>query len=456
LCAAAVEAILSPEGGIDIQRPDVADRLFKLLSHPDPEIVKEAASLCTAYKVPGVESALRNVMAKGQGPIDKLAEELVSCATTPESVLAALPYLFGKREECSGAPTYWNYWRVLENPDPSVSGPLRDALRRYLLTYEGGSRLDDDWVRNLASVADESVVPVLEDILTFAKDTMSRDAALEGLGRVRPREAFHRILQEARHREPLDIPFGLLHRYATEEDSERVLDFLYPVLSIQNRKWIYLEEVQLLLDKLGRGGREFIERNKHRLHATAAEWVEWKLRGVVARDVLADLRSAGVIPETPEELFQRAARWFDSSQKSQPEQLLSALRFSATVTLFDRESCGVPAPHQELIRMLADNSNGQFNPECPVQIWREDKDSREGPCVVQFIYHGKLYRFGAENWGDWYNVQSVIRALNTALENNSQPQRYIRIHDDGQSDFVIFADPTTFLPIARHYALALP
>ena len=52
--------------------------------------------------MPGVQElkeGLRAAIAKGRGPLEDLAETLARLATTPESVEAAIPHLFKKRQK---------------------------------------------------------------------------------------------------------------------------------------------------------------------------------------------------------------------------------------------------------------------------------------------------------------------------------------------------------------------
>jgi hypothetical protein len=116
----------------------------------------------------------------------------------------------------------------------------------------------------------------------------------------------------------------------------------------------------------------------------------------------------------------------------------------------------LPCHHEELIRDFADHSDGKFKPECPVQIWhRQSEGDLDSPYTVQFLYRGLLYRFWAENYGDYYDVEAVARALNTALERNGQRERYLGLYTGDQCACLVFADPAAFVPVAEKYGLPL-
>ncbi len=139
-----------------------------------------------------------------------------------------------------------------------------------------------------------------------------------------------------------------------------------------------------------------------------------------------------------------------------PVYLPALLSRAGILTAFDAETGHVPSRHDRLILDFADNSAGRFTPECPVQTWhRKREDDFDAPYTVRFIYKDRLYRFGAENRGDWYDVEAVQRALNFALETAGQKERYISEESGGQVASFIFAVPGAYLPIAQKYSLPI-
>lgn len=79
----------------------------------------------------------------------------------------------------------------------------------------------------------------------------------------------------------------------------------------------------------------------------------------------------------------------------------------------------------------------------------------DAPYIVQLVYKNRLFRVGAENYGDWYDVEAVHRLVDLALETAGQPERFIPLRSGGQEAIFVFADPKAFLPIASKYGLAL-
>jgi hypothetical protein len=139
-----------------------------------------------------------------------------------------------------------------------------------------------------------------------------------------------------------------------------------------------------------------------------------------------------------------------------PYALLGALAQAGLLTVFDAETGMVPCDHHRLILEFGEGSAGRFVPECPVQLWHQQgEEDYDAPYTVQFLYRGKLYSFGAENYGDWYDVEAVQNAINFALADAGRPERYLALESDGQMAQFVFADPAAFLPVAERYGLPL-
>jgi hypothetical protein len=461
LCAASLDMLGDWQSKVDLARPEMAARIVKLLSSADPDVVRKAVHLCAWRKVPGAEAGLRAALAGGRGPAVELAEVLARLATTMESVQAALPYLFRRRQEKYTCSVSSSFHPVINHPDPAVATPLRQALQQDLLSYEGDEdRLGQHWAGDLASVADHTAAAVLEDIVARAKDPVSRAYALEGLARLQPERAVERILAEVRRYGPWDMLLRLLRKYAVEEDYERICAALFPPSGGGEERRPGLEEARLLLENLGGRGRQRLLDRLDRLEARARQWAVWKLQGLDVRSALAELHSAGVVRQTPDELLARMGEGQggggEALDVTEPALLAGALSYADLTTYFDTGTGFVPCNHHHLIRHFARGSGGRFTPEYPVQTWhRQGEDDYDGPYTVQFIYRGRLYRFAAENYGDYYDVDAVVRALNTALEHNGQRERYLGLYTGDQCARFVFADPAAFVPVAQRYGLPL-
>lgn len=139
-----------------------------------------------------------------------------------------------------------------------------------------------------------------------------------------------------------------------------------------------------------------------------------------------------------------------------PSLLWSALSWADVLTSFDMEIDEIPCEHHRLIMEFAEGSGGVFQPVCAVQTGhRKNDENIRAPYTVRFIDGGRLYRFGAENQGDWYDVKAVIPALTFALAKCGRRERFLGIETSGQDGTYGFADPAAFRPIDEKYSLAL-
>jgi hypothetical protein len=443
-----------------LSRPEIAARVLDLLrSSTDPAVIKQVVHICRWRNIPGAEEVVCAALLRGQEPREELGDALAHLATSAESVQAALPYLFRQRQKKYTMRLGSSFHRLLDHPDPKISQPLRRALQQYLLTYEGDDRLGQHWAGDLACVADLTDMPILEDIVARAKDPVSRAYALRGLARLEPERAVERVLAEIQRDRPWSMLTDLLQKYAVEADYERICALVYPSTS-EKKLRLERNDARLLLEKLGSRGRQQLLDRIDQFEAHAREWIKWKLEGLEVRQAVTELHAAGVIEMTPEEVMARIKEHHEKSGKpldtTEPSLLTLALGYSDLTVYFDTETGSLPCKHHDLILDFARSSGGRFGPECPVQIWHcQDEDDYKGPYTVQFIYCGRLYRFAAENYGDYYDVDAVVRAMNVALEHNGQRERYIGLYTGDQCAHFVFADPAAFIPIAQRYGLPL-
>ena len=100
---------------------------------------------------------------------------------------------------------------------------------------------------------------------------------------------------------------------------------------------------------------------------------------------------------------------------------------------FDVETSEVPVRHDELLAQFAKASGGAFQPEaCHENMLKKNEDDDEAPYRVQFIHRDRLYCFEARNFGDWYDVEAVVKACNQALQDSGSPKRFYQAESDGQ------------------------
>jgi len=452
--------------------PATSKKILELVASADSQISSFAAEICVLQEIPGIEEALQTVIAKGQGPIDTFADLLISEASKAESMELAMPLLLKEPLDGSTSVIKYGYENTLNHPNPAISKPFREAILKYLLKYKDkepkGRDEKERWNQDLCCAADESVLPILEDILANSNDSVSRSKALEAIARLKPETAVKQALAEIPKEKPLSNTIEILRKYANESNLENIFALRYQNGDVELKGKIGAEDVLLLLHRFGTRGKDWLLNNRDKFSAEAFQayrWAEWLSKDLTVDQLLTDMRLAGIIDQTPEELFQLVAALRRNSLSktgwAADESLIyETLRQAGILTDVSGGYGLVPPDHESLIREYARNSNGRFRPECQIQIHPEidrtgdykaedDDDDDDDPFwTVCFVYRERLYRFIAYYNGDYYSTLDVVHALNTALRLEGQPERYIRF-----LGCYLFADPDLFFPITERYAL---
>lgn len=457
---AALESLREWDVKADFKNVDFCRRILELLEDADPRIVKAAAKLCSYRSIPGAEDKMVTLLERSQSQNPSaIAEELAKIATTRRSVDALLPHVLNDDSDEFLQWTGYTFRKLVEHPDPDLSGPIKTALYQYTLRFPN-QRYDQILVDHLAKCAGEDSIPVLEDIWKNAEDTVSRTYAVEALARLLPEKAIDLLTSHIQRDGARSDIVSLLREHVTESDFDQIVPVVLKALRKSGRPF-EREVVRLYLIELGRRGEDFVRQHWEEFDEDARMWASWKLEGLDLLTALTELRAAGVIESSPDEITAKMQEGADTNDRhavdlSDPDSFIGALATEGIVVMFDAETGTVPCDHDRLILQFAECSRGQFSPQWPVQFWHQKSDDDfDGPYTVQFVYQDRLFRTGVENYGDWYDVEAVLKLINFALETAAQPQRFITLDSNGQVALFVFAEPAAFLPIAKRYGLPL-
>jgi hypothetical protein len=130
---------------------------------------------------------------------------------------------------------------------------------------------------------------------------------------------------------------------------------------------------------------------------------------------------------------------------------LTILGAAGCVYGFDVETGMFPNAHDSLMRELAalagDALAGALFDEIP-PVYDEnaaDEASEEvGPYRLSVYLDGKRYRIDAENHGDWYDLEAVLKLMNAVLADRRSSSRLFTLDTGGQESIVIAATPDAF------------
>jgi hypothetical protein len=189
-----------------------------------------------------------------------------------------------------------------------------------------------------------------------------------------------------------------------------------------------------------------------RLELPAQASLRWRIEGITPESAVDRLRSLGIAGEVSLDRVRR-----DLGEETDGLFLLyAALEEAGVLTRFDTETGTIPVRHDELISEFAEGSRGGFRPEALLEESHQDDDGEvDGPYTVQFVFEERLFRFTAENFGDWYDVAAVVSAINAAHAETGRRGRFIGLDTGGQDAAFLFGDPEVIAAAARELHLPL-
>lgn len=119
---------------------------------------------------------------------------------------------------------------------------------------------------------------------------------------------------------------------------------------------------------------------------------------------------------------------------------------------FDVETGQFPNAHDSLLRELAALVRPSLSGVVFEEIAPEDD---EGPYQLVAYADGMIYRTRAENQGDWYDVDAVLRLLDALLRARKSQDRYLAL-DTGDQTLIVVGGPRAAIDAALRQKLLTP
>jgi hypothetical protein len=148
---------------------------------------------------------------------------------------------------------------------------------------------------------------------------------------------------------------------------------------------------------------------------------------------VAELRAAG---------FDKLdASKLDTLDSDAPENILTS---AGLAYWFDVETDTFPNGHDSLMRSLAllvapTLQDVIFEEKAPP----DDVEDDSIPYELTVYAGGKRYRAQAANYGDWYDVVTVLQLMNRVMEDTKAPERFTPLSSTDQTLIVVAATPAT-------------
>lgn len=119
---------------------------------------------------------------------------------------------------------------------------------------------------------------------------------------------------------------------------------------------------------------------------------------------------------------------------------------------FDVETGQFPNAHDSLLRELAALVRPSLNGVVFEEIAPEDD---EGPYQLLAYADGMIYRTRAENQGDWYDVDAVLRLLDALLQARKSQDRFLAL-ETGDQTLIVVGGPRNAIDAALAQKLLTP
>lgn len=122
------------------------------------------------------------------------------------------------------------------------------------------------------------------------------------------------------------------------------------------------------------------------------------------------------------------------AQQMRSADATAVLMMAGHVTSFDAETDRFPNEHDSALRALAPLVRPALTGAVFEEVFPTDEDD-----AYQLIAYldGKRYHTPARNLGDWYDVEAMLRLLNTMLVDRDRVERFASLHTDDQTAWIV-------------------
>jgi hypothetical protein len=318
----------------------------------------------------------------------------------------------------------------------------RDHVQMLGLLAQNGEPKDVPFL--LAQIGDERYRPHISD------DTVG------GLAKLLEDDAVPRLCQLMTDERLAGFIVPVIGSLRENTSDTTVIEQLDSLFKRTNWTWIRERIVRALLDI---GGEEAIRRAEVLTSQLPEEkrWeFMWRIRGIDMDTFVNFMNSTGLCNRIdPAQVRERLREsWLDHPIPA--DRLLDAtLSASGMCISFDTETDELPCRHDELISDFSNASMGVFDTGWTNEIWRQKNDKDyEADYSVQFLFNDRLYEFTAQDFGDWYDVTSVVDAIHRALSDAGIRQRFFALKSDDQGASFVFCTPKFADELRQKYYFA--
>ncbi|MCA9255417.1 MAG: hypothetical protein KDA33_07250, partial [Phycisphaerales bacterium] len=348
--------------------------------------------------------------------------------------------------------------RLLAAKDASIRQKAADLLaRRATADLDGASS-------TVHTVTQSACVKLLRDFNGPAIDALagqiqanSRDAYLKMCVYLRERrvegdKALPRILADLSNPELRHMALFAIETLYEDTRDAAVVAGLADAIRGESDDGVAAKYAMALLDIGGERAESELRAACPRLPLETRERLLARLDEPPDRQIVEWLNSEGVIEAPDAEAFLESARkkpseFWDEVEAEGPSDapmgLTSILHAAGMLIVFDAETGEIPVRHDQLIEEFGAASGGAFRPTaCYEEMLQDHPDDWKAPYRVEFVAGDRLYRFGARNFGDWYDVERIVDVCNWALKDTGSLRRFYSMEWGGQIACFVCVTPS--------------
>ena len=433
--------------------PALVTALFDQMNSTDPGVVKAAVQTCGSLDLPGVYEQLKALCSKPDVPDrGRILYWLSNGPLTPDLLDEAIKAIGGPSEAVGEDALLEAFAR--QQDDPALRRRARDGLKQRLEVwpddgtrgYQGG-RLEICQV--LGETSDASDVEWLKTVVTrergyYLHPLLLALVKLEGGDRGRDRVIA--LLSDPQNWSDGIVVAGEVYAATADQAIVKALSTLADAK--QDRELVQVCEALVSIG--GDQARQQVEKVLPRFAEPTRLQFQSKLSGPPLAELVKRAVDLGIIDG---DTTQRALTKVSADQ--QPN-FITVLTECGALLAFDAETGQLPCRHDQLLEEFAAHSRGQFRPEAATEEWlRQHDEVYEAEYVLRFVSQDRAYQVTLRNFGDWYDVERIVLAVNRALSDAGNSARFNLISADDQVATLIFADPAKLKPLAASAGLHL-
>ncbi len=438
--------------------PTIFTLITKHLDKKDTKIQKLAVSATYNLKINGYREKLKGMLKTASPEVQlricrELAEEGQDMEIL-ERIAAQILQPGGMKDMRRDELNLYQIEYYLKNGNATARGRAREIIGQYVLIH--APRLlvqpvtDYHEFEIIAKYGDKKVVPFLREVVEkLINSTVIKGYCLHGIARIEGlacRNYLRKFLKDPLLiREAMEVLADLC---AASKDEELINECIE---SAPHSKYYSDYNLVKCLVKIGgpKAARKVSE-ILHRLNGEQRLEIRRIQKGLTLESELRKIVKIGLLKKMPSKAIRKQVwdYWGPDSHVSLLTLIYNTLDLSGVLVHFDTESDEVPPPYENLLGLYAKHSSGLFSPEWVNQEW--SKNEKELQITVTYAFNNRIYEFHPQDWGDYYDTESVNQSVNNALADAGYKERFIHMKNWGQEGSYLFGKPKTVQKVADY------